>query len=852
MKILLKGIAGERFGAEHSLNVRTPQEAMQALSIMVPGFRNFLTVSHEHGIYWKVLTNHWEDGIEYGQLSMQCSEMVLVPIISGAASGGFFNSAFGKILVGAALVTTSLLLAPAASGTIAALVKSGLFTLGSSMVLGGIVQAIAPGVPQRKTNSSGERKDTDAVVFDRAADTTAQGVPIPVLYGRYLMRSMPVLSSYVSDDNKGYWLGLVSEGPIKGFVGIGAIADNVYVNGARFSGFAGYNAQFVDGNQSSSGDYITLVKSAGFHIPVQQDFVAGNFAPTLRSFTQKYADRIRLRFRYGPVYKQITRTSGLNTNGDVTTKISYAPINGGDLAQLPIGWKMTLQANGANFREDNHYEPGPALSTKIRTITYDCTDRAMPITIAVQRLDPPIPEGQETDINTGKTSSTQTNFFKGDFQWVSADVEWDERLLYPTSALLALEFNTTDFTSIPQIGVLAEGRIVPTIDSSLNVTYQYSNNPAYVLLDLLTNPRFGLGGRSYTLAGTGTVINQPGITMNNASLAAFKKAADYCDRYNVRFNGYLDSDGDAYEVVQNVASMFQAQAFYAGNSIFVTVDDVVNDADFKLFSEANVLQEESDGEVSSPCFRYEGTARPARQTAVQVSYNDERDFYTEKKVLVEDREAIARYGYRLAEIRAFGATTIEQAERAGRHFLASNLSNGETVSFSLASEGALLLPGDPILIADPLKHGSRLGGRIVSASASSIVIDGDLPAGLTNYDLWTYGTTGVAQRLPIASIVGRTITTTQPFPLLPTTQQNWLISRGRSDSMFRAYKVQSVKEGGNKSYEVVAIRYDEAKYAYVNNGQGSPASAQRAATRRHDTDNLAVIAGDISFTIKAQ
>jgi predicted phage tail protein len=279
---------------------------------------------------------------------------------------------------------------------------------------------------------------------------------------------------------------------------------------------------------------------------------------------------------------------------------------------------------------------------------------------------------------------------------------------------------------------------------------------------------------------------------------------------------------------------------------------VVNDADFKLFSEANVLQEESDGEVSSPCFRYEGTARPARQTAVQVSYNDERDFYTEKKVLVEDREAIARYGYRLAEIRAFGATTIEQAERAGRHFLASNLSNGETVSFSLASEGALLLPGDPILIADPLKHGSRLGGRIVSASASSIVIDGDLPAGLTNYDLWTYGTTGVAQRLPIASIAGRTITATQPFPLLPTTQQNWLISRGRSDSMFRAYKVQSVKEGSNNSYEVVAIRYDEAKYAYVNNGQGSPASAQRAATRRHDTDNLAVMAGDISFTIKAQ
>ena len=853
MKIVLKGIAGERFGAEHSLSVSTPQEALQSLFILVPGFRNFLTVSHEHGIYWKVLTNHWEQGIEYGQLSMQCAEMVLVPIISGAAPGGFFGGPVGKILIGAALVATSLFLAAPAAGTVAAMVKTGLFTLGSSMVLGGIVQAITPGIPQRKSSSSGERKDTDAVVFDRAADTTSQGVPIPVLYGRYLVRSAPVLSSYVSDDNKGYWLGLVSEGPIKGFVGIGPIADNVYVNGARFSGFAGYNAQFVDGNQSSGGDYITLVKSAGFHIPVQQDFVAGNYAPTVRSFTQKYADRIRLRFRYGPVYAQVTRTTGINTNNDVVTKISYLPINGSsDITWTPIGWNVKLLANGVPFRDDNYYEAGPALATKIRNISYDCTGRDMPISLSVQRIDTPIPVGQETSITTGKTSSTQVNLTKGDFQWVSADVEWDERLLYPTSALLALEFNTTDFTSIPQIGILAEGRIVPTIDSSLNVSYEYSNNPAYVLLDMLTNPRFGLGGRSYTLAGTGTVVNQPGIKMNNASLAAFKKAADYCDRNNVRFNAYLDSDADSYEVVQNVASMFQSQAFYAGNSIFLTVDDVVSDEDFKLFSEANVVQEESDGEITTPACRYEGTARAARQTAVQVSYNDERYFFTEKKVLVEDRDAIARYGYRLAEIRAFGATTIQQAERAGRYFLATNLANGETVSFSLSSEGALLLPGDPILIADPLKHGSRLGGRIVSAAASSIVIDGDLPSGLTDYSLWTYGSTGVAQRLPIASIVGRTITTAQPFPLLPTSQQNWLIARGRSDSTFRAYKVQSVKEGADKSYDVVAIRYDEAKYDYVNNGQGSPASAQRAAVRRHDTDNLAVAASDIGFTIKAQ
>ena len=106
--------------------------------------------------------------------------------------------------------------------------------------------------------------------------------------------------------------------------------------------------------------------------------------------------------------------------------------------------------------------------------------------------------------------------------------------------------------------------------------------------------------------------------------------------------------------------------------------------------------------------------------------------------------------------------------------------------------------------------------------------------------------------MPIASIVGRTITTTQPFPLIPTTQQNWLLAKDRFDPTFRAYKVQNVKEGANNTYSVVAVRYDETKYNFVNNGQGSPASAQRAAVRRHDTDNLSVSADSIAFTVKAQ
>ena len=128
---------------------------------------------------------------------------------------------------------------------------------------------------------------------------------------------------------------------------------------------------------------------------------------------------------------------------------------------------------------------------------------------------------------------------------------------------------------------------------------------------------------------------------------------------------------------------------------------------------------------------YEGTGKKARTTAVQVSYIDKTNFYKEAKVLVEDRDAMQKYGYNLQKIRALGCTDRDQAQRLGRYTLSTNLRSTETVNFKIGPEGGLLLPGDVCLIGDPSKHALRRVGEFASSNTTSaITVDRD-------HDLWS-------------------------------------------------------------------------------------------------------------------
>jgi len=826
MKITLEGVAGKRFGREHTLAVRNPNEALRALCQLIPGFREFLTCAHEYGIFFQVITNN-QDKVDYEGLGIGCTSFSLVPVITGALNFSFKN--LGLILVGALLVAVSMGafgITYGVVGTISYGMKMAAFSLGMGLIFTGIAGIFAPGVPQEGKQ---EGREADDAVFAGGQSTSTQGTPIPLLYGEFLVQNMPVISSYI-DEEKGHLLHIISEGEIEG-LSTGIAERDIYFNGLQSGASSVDLIKITDGTQTDK--VINDIDSAGFHLAVGstlQSSPKNDPNPQIiRSFNQPDADKLQLRIVRGPCYqiKQSSPKSGGSAKTDYREydKKPHDDVDLPDEAEQFLRWNIRVQdADGDILFNEEVKDRGPLKAKKIYDIDdIDISGAAMPVSISLIRLDKgdiPDPESHE-----GGANQYSFSWVKGDVQLVSADVFWEEDLVYPNSALLGLRYDVGEFTQMPSVQAKFKGIKVPTLNSNLVVSYSWSDNPAYILLDLLTNPRYGCGLREYQLKLKGDKVVEPGIALNDIDLGSFRKAAKYCEDKKIKFNAYISKRGDALDLIRSVAATFQGSLIYAGGYISLIIDRKLENSDreyYRLYSEANVIQETDDnGEVTEPCFVYEGTARKARTSAVEVSYIEPNEFYVEKKESIEDRVAIERYGYNQTTIRALGCTDRKQAHRLGRYILGSNQLNTETVSFSVATEGAMLLPGDICLIADPLKTRITGGGRISSGNANSVVVDRaisgvNLSSG--SWYLYIYGSSGVAERSNVKNIQGNLITVSG-FNNTPTSNQMWILVDENDANVFRRYRVQSVKENSNGTYEVTGILYSHDKWDYVDNDQ---------------------------------
>ena len=873
MNITLAGELARRFGASHRFQVKTPNEAIRVLCQLVPGFRTFLTAAHERGIFFQIVTSNSDEGITYRDLELGCTSFTLVPVITGNLFGLFGGKSGGflAILAGVALVAFAMtgfgtgIFAGLKAGSFMAGVQTATMSLGFGLVFTGVATLFAPGVPTAGKNIS-EGRDADDAIAGGAAPVAVNGQAIPLLFGEYLVSDMPVIASYIQD-NEGYFMGLVSEGVITGYPG--DVKDNLYLDGLVARDSVLTNVELTDGTQTTKA--IDTVQSAGFSISVGAPFNAqgGDYDGTddlvantsiTRSFSQKEADTIRVRLSVGPCYQSRTRS---DSDGSEQNYRDYTEPEGGGGADNPTHMVIRiLDADGneiANTELTNPLIYEKQTSTKLHEYVFRLEDApasvprpiALPISIQVSRVDRRGPRGPVT--TSGQTSQRQYSWAKGSVTWVSADVTWAERLVYPFSSLLALKFRAGEFSRFPRVQVRMKGLKVPTLTSSLKVIYAYSNNPAYVLLALLTDPRYGAGSRVYAPSN----YIQAGIRMNDIDLGSFLRAANYCDVHKITFNGYVKRDSDALELFRGIASTFQAQIIYAGGFITLVIDDeVVDDGDIRIYSAANTIAAESGGDAA-PHFTYEGTSRAARSTAVQVSYIEPSDFYEERKTLIEDPELIDRYGYNLTQIRALGCTNEDQARRMGRYTLASNSLSTDTVSFKVGPDGALLLPGDVCLILDPLKTGLVCGGRIRQVTNNSIVTDRELTQHPydNNILLYVYGQSGVAKSYRVANI------STTGFIKIegdfgterPTTNDMWgLVKENPNRQLAKEpmYRIQSVKEEGDGTYAVVGIKYDKAKYAYVNGGDSATLKTGGYSQAFAKARKLNIKAKSISFSLR--
>jgi predicted phage tail protein len=190
VEVKLLGELGRRFGRSYRFMANSPKDVISALSNQLAGFKDYLTGAHEDGIGFRLVDGD-AGGMDYEEMMMPCRQLVIAPIISGGGN-------IGRILIGIALIALAFIpFGGAFAGFVAGKFAIGsgiLFSLGTSLVLTGLAALLTP--PVRNPKSDTEKKES--FLFDRATELSSQGVPVPILYGRFLAASPLIISSAIT------------------------------------------------------------------------------------------------------------------------------------------------------------------------------------------------------------------------------------------------------------------------------------------------------------------------------------------------------------------------------------------------------------------------------------------------------------------------------------------------------------------------------------------------------------------------------------------------------------------------------------------------------------------------------
>jgi len=198
VEVKLLGELGRRFGRSYQFAANSPKEIISALSNQLAGFKDYLTNAHENGIAFRLIDDD-EEGMCYENVLMPCRRLIIAPVVTG-------SGAVGRILIGVALIALAFVPFGAAGTAFAGFAaKTGfalgsgiLFSVGASLVLTGVSSLLTPVVRLDNAVSDSERKDS--FLFDRAAELTSQGAPVPILYGRFWAGSPLIISSAITTE----------------------------------------------------------------------------------------------------------------------------------------------------------------------------------------------------------------------------------------------------------------------------------------------------------------------------------------------------------------------------------------------------------------------------------------------------------------------------------------------------------------------------------------------------------------------------------------------------------------------------------------------------------------------------
>ncbi len=484
-------------------------------------------------------------------------------------------------------------------------------------------------------------------------------------------------------------------------------------------------------------------------------------APWVRAVNNTQLSAVRLRLSWPAIQRQ-------QENGDVVGyRIDYAI----DIAVDGGAWQEALKAS-LDDKSTSRYE---------RSHRVDLPEARSGWQVRVRRLTP-----------------NQNNNRVADTMRVEAITEViDAKLRYPNTALLFVEFDASQFQSIPQISVEARGRRVRVPSNYDPQTRSYSgtwdgsfksawtSNPAWHWYDIVLHKRFGLGRR---------------IDASMVDKWSLYRIAQYCDQsvpdgkggQEPRFscNLYLQSRAEAWTVLRDLAAIFRGMSYWSGAEM-VAVSDMPEDEAY-TFSPSNTVR----GDDGSH-FNYSSSRQRDRHTLALVNYDNPGNGYQSQPVAVNNDRAQRRYGISQLEITAIGCTSEGEAQRRGQWALLTEELEQDAVTFRTGMDGRGLAPGKIIAVADPVKSGKQIGGRLSAVDGRALTLDRDVEA-RPGDRLLVNLPNGKAEARSVQSVVGRVLTVTAAYSETPRPQGQWAL---QSNSLTtQRFRIMSITRYGGQSF----------------------------------------------------
>ncbi|OCG59692.1 host specificity protein J [Gilliamella sp. Fer4-1] len=580
------------------------------------------------------------------------------------------------------------------------------------------------------------------------------------------------------------------EGPVGGLKGVFLNKTPIQADNGTYN-FNGVEVEWTAGTQAQ-------LPLSGFaetqnEIPVSLE--VKQKTPIVRTITDPYVDRVRVTVGVSALYNQ-------TNSGDITRASVSLAVQIGTGA----GWVTKKVVELKNKKTRSQYLTSVILDDLPPT----------PFNIRVMRLDP---DGSDLLVNNTI--------------WSSYTEIYDTKLSYPNTALVGLRFDSSQFNGVPARTYLIKGIRckIPDNYDPISRTYhgiwlgefktEWTNNPAWIVYDLITNTRYGMGYRFGKFAVDKFMLYS---------------IAQYCDELvddgfggkEPRFtcNCYITERAQAYDLLNNFFSIFRAMPIWDGTQLTAIIDRPSDTV--AIYTNANVIEGK---------FSYSSSAMKDRHTAVRVKYIDPNYGWEPVTEYVADDEAIKRFGLNVLDVEAFGCTSRGQAHRTGKWIITTEKYERQTVTFSVGREGLRHLPGDVIEILDNEYVMSQSGGRIVSVADNIVTLDRDVEIDKNSY--FTYQDVNaklikvevLSQKAPNMLILEHTINADQ--------WSTWILTNVNVSS--RLFKAITISENDDGTYSITAIEHEPKKEAIVDKGAVfTPNNAQSISWGIPPIDDLSV------------